>query len=177
MITQKQLKSKLSYSPIVGVFEWRCSGHAITKGGLAGGVCKSSGYVIVGVMGKHYRAHNLAWLYMTGEWPEMDIDHKDGDRTNNAFNNLRLATKQQNQWNKQMSDQNTSGEKGVCFDKSTQKWRGQVGIGDKRIHVGLFKSKEEAASAVRAKRVSLHGEFANHGLHKYVLEEQEICLE
>jgi hypothetical protein len=173
VITQKQLKSKLSYSPIVGVFEWRTAGRRITQGGLAGGVCRDSGYVVIGVMGKNYLAHHLAWLYMTGDWPEMDIDHKDGDRSNNAFSNLRLATKRQNQWNKAISPLNSSGEKGVSFDKSTQKWRGQVGLGDKRVHVGLFKTKEEATAAVRERRQELHGEFANHGQHKYVIEEMQ----
>lgn len=172
MITQKELKHWLSYSPIVGVFEWRRPGHNIRAGALAGAVCRATGYVQISVRGGHYLAHQLAWLYVTGEWPTMDIDHKDGDRSNNAFSNLRLATKGQNQWNKKALP-GSSGVKGVSWVKAVGKWRGMVGIGGKRIHVGLFKTLIEAEAAVKAKREELHGEFANHGIHGYEKEELE----
>lgn len=172
MITQKELKHWLSYSPIVGVFEWRRPGHRIRAGALAGCVDMATGYVVIRVRGKSYRAHHLAWLYMTGEWPEMDVDHKDGDRNNNAFSNLRLATKEQNQWNKKALS-GSPGVKGVTWMKAVGKWRGMVGIGGRKIHVGLFKTISEAEAAVKAKREELHGEFANHGIHGFELEELE----
>lgn len=173
MIELAELKKWLHYSPLAGVFEWRRSGHAIRAGALAGSICKDTGYIEVRLRGKHYKAHHLAWFYMTGVWPESDIDHKDGDRTNNAFGNLRLATKSQNQWNKRLSKTSTSGVKGVSYDRPTRKWRATVGVDDKKVHVGLFKTKEEAEAAAREKRTELHGEFANHGLHGYEIEELE----
>ena len=173
MISQTELKKWLCYSPLAGVFEWRRSGRGIRAGSLAGAVCKDTSYIQVNLRGKQYRAHHLAWLYMTGKWPECDIDHRDGDRTNNAFSNLREATKSQNQWNAKLSKTSTSGVKGVNFDRPTGKWRATVGIDDKKVHVGLFKTKEEAEEAVKLKRAELHGEFANHGVHGYELEELE----
>lgn len=170
MITQKELKHWLSYSPIVGVFEWRRRGHRVRPGMLAGCCDLATGYVVIRLRGKTYRAHHLAWLYMTGEWPPMDVDHKDGDRNNNAFANLRLATKAENQWNKKAST-GSSGVKGVNWDKALGKWRGTVGVGGKKVHVGVFSQLEEAQAAVIAKRKELHGEFANNGLHGYELEE------
>lgn len=173
MVTQQELKKWLHYSPIVGTFEWIRKGRRIQLYSLAGAVDHKSGYVTIGFKGKIYRAHTLAWLYMTGEWPSMDIDHRDGDKTNNAFANLRLATKSQNSWNARTVCTSSTGIKGVLYDKKIKKWRAVLSAYGKKVHVGLFKTAEEAAEAVRVRREELHGEFANHGVHKYVLEDMD----
>lgn len=173
MITQKELKQWLYYSPTVGTFEWIKRGRGVQVNCLAGRVCPKSGYINVRLQRKTYRAHVLAWLYMTGSWPEMELDHKDGDKTNNAFCNLRLATKSQNRWNAQNFRTSSSGVKGVTYMPKAKKWRAVVGINNEKVNIGLFKTMEEAEQAVRIKREELHGEFANHGVHKYILEEME----
>lgn len=165
MITQQRLKQRLSYSPIVGVFEWRVTGHKIRPGMLAGCVNPDNGYIKITVDGKSYPAHVLAWLYMKGEWPDMDIDHKDGDKTNNAFGNLRLATKPQNGWNRKISSKNTSGVKGVSYRAGKKPWIARLDANGEVVWVGSFETKEQAEAAIVEKREQVHQEFANHGLH------------
>ncbi len=171
MLTQKRLKELLSYSPIVGVFEWRKNRAPVRAGSIAGNVV-DTGYITIGVDYKVYTAHRLAWLYMTGSFPDGEIDHADGDRTNNAWNNLREVSKQQNAMNARIGSNNTSGVKGVLWCRKSGKWRGRICTRGKLTHLGPFNTIEEAAEAVRAARVMLHGEFANHGKHKYEIEEE-----
>lgn len=169
-ITQARLKEVLRYSPIVGVFEWRVAGRKIRPGGLAGAVI-GSGYVRITIDRVLYPAHQLAWLYMTGEWPEEQIDHRDGDRSNNAFKNLRLATEAQNSWNSKKKKNNKSGVKGVFFCNTTKKWVATFEMNGKIAYRKFFPCMEEACTAIRAAREKLQGEFANHGTHKFEQEE------
>src|SRR6266704_128840 len=98
MLTQQRLKELLSYDPLTGVFLWRVKRCNKMPGDVAG--CnKNRNYTVVYVEGKSYRAHRLAWFYMTGEWPATFLDHRDMNKHNNAWENLRLATKSQNQAN------------------------------------------------------------------------------
>jgi hypothetical protein len=77
--------------------------------------------------------------------------------------NLRPATKAQNQWNRKLCTRNTSGVKGVHFEAQTQRWRAEIWVNNKHLRLGRFDTIDEAAAAVTAARVQLHGEFANHG--------------
>ncbi len=170
-ITAEKIRENLRYSPIVGVFEWRKPGRRRRVGGLAGGVV-STGYIRIVVDGKPYPAHRLAWLYMTGAWPEVEIDHIDGDRSNNAWNNLREATSTTNGWNKPRGRNNRTGVKGVGKRAEAKPWQAKVqarGI----VWTESFATKEEAEAAVMEKRKELHGEFANHGEHFYQIEERD----
>ena len=106
----------------------------------------------------------------------MAIDHKDGDRLNNAISNLRLATPAQNSFNSQTPRSNRSGIKGVSYCTKYRNWTAQVAVSRKPVLMKRFKTKEEAAVAVRAAREVAHGEFANHGVHKWV-EEENACNE
>lgn len=169
-ITQARLKELVFYSPIVGVFEWRKSRTRVRRGFLAGAV-GGQGYVRIFVDGKSYPAHQLAWLYMTGDFPDGEIDHRDGDRSNNAWGNLRLATREENSRNKGVSVRSKSGIKGVYWVKSTGKWRCSIMVNRVTVFSKVFDTKEEAADAVKAERERLHGNFANHGKHVYELEE------
>lgn len=124
------------------------------------------GYLIISVDGRPYRAHRLAWFYMTGEWPKDDVDHRDTNRLNNRWSNLRAATRSQNIANCRTPKDNTSGIKGVTFDKTRQKWRAQIGIGkcEKGYWytkgLGRFDTKEQAAAAYQAEAMRRFGEFA-----------------
>lgn len=169
-VTVDRVREMLRYSPIVGVFEWRKPGRRRRLGGLAGGVT-STGYIRIVLDGKPYPAHRLAWLYMTGQWPEKDIDHIDGDRSNNAWNNLREATYTTNGWNKPKARNNRTGVKGVGRRDEAKPWQARVqanGI----VWSASYATREEAEEAVRVKREELHGEFTNHGEHIYQVEER-----
>jgi hypothetical protein len=169
-ISHERLKQVLLYSPIVGVFEWRVTGRKIRPGYLAGCI-DSHGYITLMVDGVRYKGHQLAWFYMTGAWPEDGIDHKDGDRSNNAFTNLREADQEKNQANQKISSSNTSGVKGVYYCKATKNWVARIFSHKKIAYREEFETLDAATAGVRAARERLHGEFANHGIHKFEQEE------
>jgi len=158
-LTQERLRYLLHYDPETGVFRWRVSpcwhvpvGHVCGPG--------RSGYVVVMIKGSNYNASNLAWLYMTGEWPQEGIDHKDGNPLNDRWENLRLANQSQNSANRRIASNNTSGFKGVSWSKTNQKWFAYVYVNGQRIGCGHFDDPEEAARVRNAKATLLHGEFA-----------------
>lgn len=169
-LSHSRLKQVLRYSPVVGVFEWRVAGRRIRPGFLAGGPT-GDGYIGITVDGRRYPAHVLAWLYMTGEAPAGLIDHIDGDKSNNAFSNLRLATHSQNSCNAKVNAANKSGVKGVFLVKSSGKWRARLRKAGEVVFDKCFDSIEDARDAISAARSAIHGEFANHGLHGYLAEE------
>jgi len=89
----------------------------------------------------------LAWFYMTGSWPENQIDHKNLNKTDNRWSNLRLANNAQNGYNRNKQKNNKSGHKGVCWFKRTQKWHAQLKINGVRVHLGYFSKLEDAVNA------------------------------
>lgn len=116
------------------------------------------GYRVLRIDGRRYMAHRLAWLYMTGEWPEERIDHKDRDTNNCRFDNLRKATQQQNMWN----SVHPAGASGMrCVYKVGNKYRARTHVNRKGIHLGYFNSPELAAEAVANAVSEMRGEFAN----------------
>lgn len=169
---QAYLKERLSYDPDTGVFTWnRCENrtnawNARFSGKTTGHVdTLSSGYkmVQIGIDRKLYVAARLAWLYMTGSWPDGDIDHVDHDSTNNQFANLREVTHTENMQNKPKYRNNKSGTSGVFWHERDRRWLAYIRAGGKRIHGGYFK---DIADAI-AKRKELEIEYgfhANHGV-------------
>ena len=159
------VRSLLSYDPETGVFRWlsdRKSGaHGSITHAHAGDVAGSivHGYVIIGIGKTLYRAHRLAWLYMTGEWPSLDIDHIDTCRANNAFANLRLATRTMNAENNRRARKNSSsGLAGVYHvPRSPAKpWKAQIRSDGKQHYLGCFATCEEAHAAFVAAKRQLH---------------------
>jgi hypothetical protein len=169
-VTYERLRQALSYSPVVGVFEWRISGHGLRPGYLAGCV-DDKGYINIMLDGVRYKGHQLAWFYMTRKWPESGIDHKDGDRSNNAFANLREADQEKNCANRKINSLNTNGVKGVYYCKASKKWVARIFSHKKIAYREEFETLEQADAGVREARERLHGEFANHGIHKFEQEE------
>ena len=158
--TQERLKKLLHYDPETGVFTWKVKRPGRSVGDVAGSV-GTKGHRRIYLDNVQYKAHHLAWLYMTGEWPEDQVDHKDVDPDNNRWENLRAATNQQNCCNR--VHPNPSGLKGVSWKRRNRKWVAQIGVDGKRIHLGLFDSAEAAHAAYCAAAERLHGEFANLG--------------
>ena len=120
-----------------------------------------SGYINIRVNNKTYLAHRLIWLYVYGKWPII-IDHINGNKIDNRICNLRNATYQQNNCNKKFIE-NTSGIKGVCWDKVRGKWFARIMLNYKSINIGRFDNLNDAKLAIEAARIKYHGEFANHG--------------
>lgn len=120
------------------------------------------GYMRLKVFGELHYVHRLAWLYMTGKWPAVHIDHKDMDGENNRWSNLREATHQENLMNRTANKNNTSGMKGVSLDRTntSNPWRARITINGKEIGLGSYPTKEMAQKAYLEKAGELFGEFA-----------------
>ena len=111
---------------------------------------------------KQYLVHRLAFLYMTGEFPDGDIDHIDGNGLNNRWVNLRVVDAEENGRNRKLNANNESGYCGVSYFKQTNKWRAAISIGKKKKHLGYFDTFEEAKD-VRIKAEKEFNYHENHG--------------
>lgn len=159
MITDEEARAILSYSPETGVFIWAAKINRYISIGEVAGSLNYQGYVTIMIRGRNYRAHRLAWLLMTGNWPKHQIDHVNGVRDDNRFSNLREATNSQNNRNRIKQANNTSGFKGVSFHNQMKRWRSSIMANGMSKHLGLFDTREEAYSAYCAAADNLHGEF------------------
>lgn len=161
MITQAYLKEVLSYDPETGLFTWRVKpGRSIPVGAVAGWVDPSVGYRRIGLLDTVYHAHRLAWLYVTGEWPEWEIDHINGDRGDNRIANLREATSSKNKMNMRRRKDNKTGFKGVTWWSQRGCFRAIIQANGKQKHLGCFKTAEEAHATYCEAASRLHGDFA-----------------
>jgi len=145
-----------------GALRWRDSVSPRACAGDIAGTLANTGYVVIGVDSKRYLAHRLVFLLHHGYMPQ-EVDHIDGDRANNRIENLRAATRKQNQYNAALRTSNTSGVKGVYWYKQTSKWAAQCKVNGKLFPLGYFTDMHDAANAVAAFRELHHGEYANHG--------------
>lgn len=160
-MNQEYLKSIINYDPETGIFTWRVKmGSLATVGKIAGSLHRE-GYVCIMILGKEYKAHRLAFLYMTGSFPIV-VDHINSIKDDNRWGNLRECTKLENAHNRKLSSLNTSGVKGVSWCESKGKWTGSITYKGKQTY-RTFKTKEEATLFVQTLRETLHKEFANHG--------------
>lgn len=158
------VRAWLNYDPTQGTFTWVANlGRA--RAGSVAGTPHLKGYVSIGVLGRSYLAHRLAWFFTFGEMPAAQIDHRDGDKTNNRISNLRLATNSQNQANKPASRASSSGIKGVYWWKTGGKWKSQIVVNGCSVFLGYFSTKNDAAEAYRNAATLYFGEFA-HPLRK-----------
>jgi hypothetical protein len=158
MIDRETLLEFTEYDPETGVFRWRKSTGSKSVVGKQIGSSHSEGYFEARIAGKRCFLHRAAWLYMTGEWPK-EIDHINGDRSDNRWSNLRLASRQQNSANQKLKKTNTSGLKGV-HRNSRGRWIASIHFDYKTRYLGSFDNKEEAHAAYMAAAQQYHGEFA-----------------
>lgn len=149
-LTQEYLRERFNYDEETGVLTWRTHLRAKRYVGTEAGTRKR-GYRAVNLHKKTCLTHRLIWIYMYGEIPDnMEIDHIDGDHLNNRISNLRLATRNQNMWNRKA--------KGYRFkDGGFQVAIRHLG---KYLYIGTYKTEEEAESVYRKKCIELRGEFA-----------------
>lgn len=163
VLTQERLNSVLRYDPDTGEFFWRQSGIGRRAHLRAGYVNLALGYLLIWFDGKKYYAHRLAWLLMTGAWPQHGIDHKDGNKTNNRFCNLRQATQTLNQANQKRHKNNRSGYKGVVKNGKSMTWSARISAHGKHHYLGSFSSPQEAHESYCTAAKKHFGEFANFG--------------
>jgi len=159
-LTAEKLRELLSYDPDTGLFTWRKrTSNRVTAGSVAGHPCRRDGRLMIGIGGKVYLAHRLAWLHVHGTMPK-EIDHVDGDPTNNRLNNLRECSHAQNQKNLKRAKHNTSGFKGVHYHRGAGKWRARIQSDGKTKSLGLHQTPEAAHAAYCGAALELHGDFA-----------------
>ena len=164
MITHERLLELLTFNPGTGKFHNRTKrSDKIVEGKEAGCYPKGRRYAVIGIDGTQYYLHQLAWFYIHAVWPEEAIDHKDNDGFNNRISNLRLATPSQNQHNTRTPRNNTSGVKGVCWDKKRRKWMATLSINRRKKFIGYFDDLKIAEMAIQQQRQLIHQEFHNHG--------------
>lgn len=161
LISAARLRELLAYDGTTGQFTWRSSKQGV-RADLAAGRVNVRGYVQVGIELRRYAAHRLAWLYVNGEWPKQDLDHVNGNRSDNRIANLREATEAENTWNRKTPKNNRAGLKGV-YKATANRWRSQIKVVGKRIVLGHFDKKEDAHAAYCAAAAKHFGEFASTG--------------
>jgi hypothetical protein len=148
ILTQDRLKELLHYDPATGVFTWRISPRPnVPVGAIAGATDPKRKHVIIGIGGRLYRAHRLAWLYVHGEWPVSEIDHINRNGGDNRFSNLRLADRFINTQNTGLRKDNKSGYRGVNWSKATGKWRARIQANKRKIDLGCFSEISDAVAA------------------------------
>lgn len=152
---QGYLKTILHYCPDTGVFTWLKTGKGIRRGRKVGYV-DPEGYLQIAHAGASYRAHRLAWLYMTGAWPTDQIDHSNGDRADNRFSNLRESTLTENMRNRLLVERDLP----VGVYKSGPKYRVRIWGGEANLDFGSYADLELAEIVSREVRDSYHGQFS-----------------
>jgi HNH endonuclease/AP2 domain len=159
-MTQERLKEFLHYDPESGEWTWLPNKHFAGRMRIdrrAGS--KQYGYIDIRFDGVLYKAHRLAWFYMTGILPEK-VDHINMKRDDNRWVNLREATNQKNAWNRTVQSNNKIGLKGVSWHKQGSKWRAVIFVEGKQKHLGLWDDPQMAHEAYMAAAKLYHGEFA-----------------
>jgi hypothetical protein len=156
--TRARLRALLHYDRETGEFLWLKRMNPRVHAGHIAGTLTRDRYRVIAINGRPYRAHRLAWLYMTGQWCSRVIDHRDGDPSNNRWSNLRRATKSQNSANRRIPRNNAWGLKGVSRHRG--RWCATICRKGRRHYLGSFPTPQAAHAAyVKAAR-KLFGEFA-----------------
>ena len=165
MITQDRLKELLHYDPISGQFTWLVSRRCIKAGSLAGykiNIKSNKSYIGICVDLKKYVAHRLAFLYMNGEIPLLEVDHINGNGLDNRFKNLRLVSRIDNMRNTKLYKNSSSGVCGINWFKRDARWYAKIMVNYKNIHLGSFINKQDAINA-RKEAIIKYGFHENHG--------------
>jgi hypothetical protein len=151
-LTQEELKTLLEYNPETGLFKRHPPVHFNAYSDWWAGSLGTRGYRLIRYKGVYWKAHRLAWLYMTGEWPKGVIDHLDRDTNNNIWSNLRDVSQTENQYNAKAKT-NKTGYSGVYFRGS--RYSAMIGYKGKRLHLGSFASAQEASIVYENKKKEL----------------------
>jgi hypothetical protein len=155
MVNKELLHSLFVYND--GKLYWKVNRGRKKAGDIAGNI-NSRGYMVVGINKKVYSLHRIIFM-MHHDYLPVEVDHKDTDKLNNKIENLRAATHGQNQQNKPLQANNTSGIKGVVWHKTDKKWRVQIRVQGKLKHFGAYNDIDYARFVADAMRHKYHGQF------------------
>lgn len=158
-ITHDYLRSVIEYDKETGKITWiKTVSSKAPKGSAPTGMDKD-GYLVMMLKGRYLRQHRVAWFYVTGEWPKDKIDHRNGVRNDNRFCNLRECDEQDNNRNRAVSRNNTSGVSGVSFQQG--KWMVRIRLNKHvRQFFGYFDNLELAELVANEARDKYHGDFS-----------------
>jgi len=161
ILTQARLKELLHYNPDTGIFTRRVKTKRSRVGSEVHGE-NSGGYYRFKIDGVTHFLHRLAFLYMTGNPPNKQVDHKNRVPSDNSWGNLRLVTHRQNHMNMGMQGNNTSGVCGVYWHKRRENWVARVKVEGKNIYIGSYKDIADAKIAIRKAYIK-YGFHPSHG--------------
>lgn len=153
-----RLRELLEYDPQTGLFRWKNPGRKQARGWFRGNKSVRT-YRRLWVENTHILAHVVAWVLMTGNFPDCEIDHRDRDQSNNIWSNLRLATHEQNMRNQSLSKRNKTGVRGVSLFECGR-YRATINVDRKKKHLGLFDTVEAATESRKNAEANYYGEWA-----------------
>lgn len=157
MLTQNKLKQALDYNPETGVFIWKVArGTRTDLIGSVAGTKHHKGYREIEIDSKAYMAHRLAALFMTGKFPDYQMDHINGVRDDNRWANLRNCTRQENHQNRKLDKRNKSDHTGVHWCKTNKRFIAQIKVNQKQTVLGRFKTLQEAVDCYNFHKVKIH---------------------
>ena len=139
------------------ILRWSRSIGAARKGDIAGGINRD-GYRKITYKGRSYLAHRVIFQMHYGYLPEI-IDHIDGGKQNNNPLNLRPATPSQSCINRKTQVNNVSGHKGVYWLPRDNGWVSAINVNNKRVHLGLSRTFDEAVRLRKAGEAKYHGSY------------------
>ena len=155
-IDQARLKELLIYNEHTGQFIRRVTSYNQLAGTIAGSI--RNGYIRIQIYKKRYQAHRLAFLYMTGRWPDNQVDHRDMNPANNRWSNLREASTSQNSMNKKKMSCSSQPYKGIR--RQGRRFAAEIKVEGKRIYLGTFATEIEASECYQRAATEHFGEFA-----------------
>lgn len=142
----KELRETYSYDPLTGLVKFKKKRGPMPAGSIAGTINKN-GYMQIKFKYRLYLLHRLAFVFMKGRLPEDYVDHIDRDRLNNKWENLRECSKTDNNRNRGVAKNNTSGITGVSFIPKSNKWQAYISYEEKMIKLGEYGTLEDASLA------------------------------
>ena len=173
-VTAEFVRRTLDYDADTGVFRWKlrtpdenygahaCSMLNARDAGKVAGCKNHQNYLLISLLGHKYSAHRLAWMYTHGEWPDGEVDHINGDPSDNRIVNLRVVTRAENRRNAALRKDSPSGYPGVWYDEKRGFWGARMRYDGKLMQLGRFPAYEIAVEA-KKQAEEIYGFHENHG--------------
>lgn len=158
ILTQARLRELLHYDPETGLFTWRQNRRGHIRIGDVAGFARSDGYVRIVVDQRRAWAHRLVWLYVHGEWPTQQIDHINGNPSDNRLANLRDVAPRINMQNERQGRRRKGPGQllGAHWCATSGRWKSSINVNAKPLHIGVFNTEQQAHDAYIAAKRRLH---------------------
>ncbi len=153
-LTAERCRELLDYDPGTGAMVLKIGTSIRTPAGTVVGWARPNGYLAVQLDGVTYRVHRVAWLWVHGEWPDGEIDHRNGLKRDNRIDNLRVSTRAVNNQNLKRAQRNNRSSGLLGAYRKGSRWQAQITINGTGTTLGTFDTPEEAHTAyLGAKRL------------------------